>query len=167
MLAKKPKSGIRPALRRATEKKLPEPSGRTKERIDQHCLWLSSYGTEGERVNAETADDFLVFRGLNLAGVNLSMADLTGADFRGSNLEAARFIGCELAGASFEGANLRNADFEGVGSLAFARFDGADLEGASFEDVHVKGAMWDHGDVEAFRRALRSRAEEPGCPEPS
>ena len=72
-------------------------ASKLKEILEQHKLWLNSYGKQGE--DADLCDANL--RNANLEDAKLRYADLDGANLRGANLE-----GADLTGAFLEGANL-------------------------------------------------------------
>ncbi len=72
----------------------------------------------------------------------LSVVDLSGADFKDSNLGQAFFGYVALASGDFSNADLRQALF-GVTDLTEANFTGADLRGAAFEYVDLTGAIFD------------------------
>jgi uncharacterized protein YjbI with pentapeptide repeats len=89
--------------------------------------------------------------GLDLRELNLTNADLHGADFRWANLENAiltegnfqntnfmqtRLRGSIIAEGNFRGAHMFAATFEGV-VLREINFQDADLSSASFEDAKV------------------------------
>ena len=68
--------------------------------------------------------------GLNLKGVNLSNANLSGADLHRANLSYAN-----LSNANLAGANLSNAD------LMLANLIGANLIGAVLEEANLTGVI--------------------------
>ena len=72
----------------------------------------------------------------------LSVVDLSGADFGDSNLGQAFFGYVALESGDFSNADLRQAMF-GVTDLTEANFTGADLRGAVFEYVDLTGAIFD------------------------
>lgn len=77
------------------------------------------------------------FRGLDLAGINLSQFNLAGADLSQSNLSGARLNGACLHKALLKGANLQNAD------LQSADLVDADLSGANLTNADLRAAfLW-------------------------
>ena len=60
-----------------------------------------------------------------------ALVDLSKADLSGANLVDAFLSGSDLGGSNLEGANLRRADLEG-----------AILEGANLTDANLTGAIW-------------------------
>ena len=82
----------------------------------------------------------------NLAGANLSGADLqdvdaSGANLLGANLQGADLSGADLSGADLQEANLQDADVSGT-HLRYAN-----LSGAILQDADVSGAQLWHADV--------------------
>jgi hypothetical protein len=132
--------------------RLRKPSSELQEMLDQHSLWLASATRQGQRISNE---DYPVdLSGLDLEGVNLSRALLSGANFKGSSLLCARFADAELSTASFIGCDLRNADFKNADvSLAF--FHEAKLEGANFQGARTTATLWTRTYEDVFFKALR------------
>ena len=95
----------------------------------------------------------------DLAGAVLNRVDLSGADLRGANLAGARLY---LAGLS--GADLRNANLQGAGlggaDLAGADLRGANLTGAILAGAYLVGAKMD-GSVVAAKAAAGGEAFGP------
>ncbi|WP_171181006.1 pentapeptide repeat-containing protein [Ruegeria sp. HKCCD8929] len=87
------------------------------------------------RINLSGAD--LV--GADLRGVNLCEAGLIGATLREANLSEADLIGADLRGADLRGANLRAADLIGA-DLRGANLSEADLRGADLSEAGLIGA---------------------------
>ncbi|HXC52635.1 MAG TPA: pentapeptide repeat-containing protein [Candidatus Limnocylindrales bacterium] len=90
--------------------------------------------------------------------IDLSNADLTGADFHGLGTELAHFNGAILRnadlknstwgsanfnGADFRGADLRGAKFTGRSNLMAADFRNADLRQVTFDHAILLGAKFD------------------------
>jgi len=74
--------------------------------------------------------------GANLEGANLKNAELNnsilaGANLRGANLERVDLEDANLEGADLEGANLKSS------VLSFANFEGANLHGAILTNVNI------------------------------
>src|SRR5215469_3808266 len=94
--------------------------------LAEHRLYLETEYHEGHRANFASVD--LVgrdFSGLNLRGVKMDRAVLSGADFSGANLRGANLIGVTAEQARFDHADLSRA-----------RLSGANLVSASFENAH-------------------------------
>jgi hypothetical protein len=101
-----------------------------KKTLDDHELWVLTGGKAGARAN--------------LAGANLSVADLryaylTDANFHGANLRYADLGGAYLRGADFYGADLRGAYFRDA-NLRGANLSGAYLYGANLSGAYLYGA---------------------------
>jgi hypothetical protein len=71
-----------------------------------------------------------------LAGLDLSSSDLTGANLQGTDLSSA-----DLTGANLKAALLRRADLSSVLSLKGADFTGADLTEANIRDKDLNEAV--------------------------
>ena len=67
--------------------------------------------------------------GCNLHGLDLTGAQLAGADLTNANLNGANLTGADMSGADLAGANLNKADLSG------ADLAGADVAGANFNKV--------------------------------
>src|SRR3979411_2206627 len=67
---------------------------------------------------------------------NFSSADLTGRDFSGVNLRGIKMDRAVLTGAGFTGAKLQRANLIGA-ILQEARFDRADLSGARLSGANL------------------------------
>jgi uncharacterized protein YjbI with pentapeptide repeats len=74
-------------------------------------------------------------RCLNLSNADLFGADCTGASFREVIAKGSVFTEATLEGSVFIGAKLQQADFRRA-RLSGARFSGAYIEGARFEGAH-------------------------------
>ena len=93
--------------------------------------------------------------GLDLRGVHLPYADLTGCicpnqDLGGANLAGSLCTDADFSRSSFEGANLAGADFSRT-ELPACNFRSADLTGADFEDADLTGADLRGAKVEGAR----------------
>ena len=83
--------------------------------LEQHKIWLSSGGKEGNKAdlsNANLSDANLSnanLSGANLSNANLSNANLRCADMRGAYLRTANLRDAYLRTANLNGANLRDA----------------------------------------------------------
>src|SRR6266480_2349230 len=73
---------------------------------------------------------------VNLAGCDLTNADLRGADLCDANLEAANLRGAKLAGADLQRANMRGCDIR-YSDLSGADLREADLTGAEVYPANV------------------------------
>jgi len=84
-----------------------------------------------ERLDLTGAD----LRGANLSAADLHAADLSGANLRGANLSAANLHEADLSGADLGAANLHEADLSGANlsaaDLTWADFSIADLAGVN------------------------------------
>jgi uncharacterized protein YjbI with pentapeptide repeats len=112
--------------------------------VQLHRFWLSN-DRRGKRADLTLR----TLRNLDLSGVDLSRAKLTGAQFINCNLDGAvlaeaDLFGVNLSGASFRKADCRRADFRGA-ILAAADFTEAKLMGCDFRDgtllVSVAGTI--------------------------
>ncbi|ELY2632436.1 pentapeptide repeat-containing protein [Cronobacter sakazakii] len=103
--------------------------------LDEHKVWVTSFGENGSKANLSGAD----LRGANLSGADLSGADLRGANLRDANLSGADLYGANLIDANLSGADLRGADLYGA-NLRGANLSGADLRGANLIDANLSGA---------------------------
>ena len=82
-----------------------------------------------QKVNLSYAD---------LRGANLSSADLSGADLSGADLSRANLSGADLRGAYLSRADLSRANLSGA-YLSDAYLSGADLSGAYLSDAYLRG----------------------------
>ena len=71
---------------------------------------------------------------LNLSNADLFGADCTGASFRDVIANGSVFYEATLEGTVFIGAELKNADFR-IAHLSGAKFSGAKIEGACFKEA--------------------------------
>ncbi|MEM7131295.1 MAG: pentapeptide repeat-containing protein [Chloroflexota bacterium] len=81
----------------------------------------------------------------SLKGLNLSLANLSGALMFNTDLEGAKLIGTSLSGVSLGGANLRHAYLSDAdaknGSFLNADFYDADLENANLERADLRNTI--------------------------
>ena len=87
--------------------------------------------------------------GANLTGANLFRANLTGADLTGANLFRANLTGADLTGANLTGADLTGANLAGA-DLAGANLTGANLTGANLYGADLE--EWERGEDGYARR---------------
>ena len=103
--------------------------------LQQHELWITSGGQEGNQANLYGAN----LEGVDLAGVNLQCADLQKAnlkravlslaDLRGALLFQANLEEADLLGTELQGASLQNAILVTASGLTVQQFAGANLSG--------------------------------------
>lgn len=137
----------------------------SKEQLDEvikaHGLWLKDH-SQGKRadLNGYRFGDILEKDELNLSGVNLSEADLSGSSFH-----KVRLVGADLSGAKLEGANLMSVDLTDAilddidlhnGSLAHSDLTRVHAKRANFINCH----MWDNSYENAVLSASRFIAAE-------
>ncbi|MGH2412598.1 MAG: pentapeptide repeat-containing protein [Microcystaceae cyanobacterium] len=79
------------------------------------------------------------FRGLDLAGADLSEINLSHADLRGANFSHANLRGANLKSADLRKANFRNANLR-VAYLANCDLTGANLSDADLSQAHLNDA---------------------------
>ena len=80
------------------------------------------------------------------AKINLSDADLFGADLFGANLSGANLFGANLSGADLFRANLSGADLFRA-NLSGANLSGANLSGADLFGANLSGANLSDADL--------------------
>ena len=80
-----------------------------------------------------------------LAGRDLSFANLKDANLRGANLEGANLFGADLENVNLINANLSQAD------LSRASLDAADLEGSNLENAKLEGTRLDKANLRKAR----------------
>ena len=96
-------------------------------------LFLSAYLSANLVVKFYDAikDGKLNLSRADLSGADLSEADLSGADLSGADLSGANLSDADLSGADLREADLREAD------LSRAYLGGADLSGANLSDADL------------------------------
>ena len=114
-------------------------------RWTREVLWETDAENIGEAVTAAIAAK------INLSGANLSGADLSCADLSGANLSCARLSGARLSGAYLSRANLSCARLSGA-NLSDARLSGAylsraNLSGANLSDADLSDAYLSDADL--------------------
>jgi uncharacterized protein YjbI with pentapeptide repeats len=93
--------------------------------------------------------------GANLIGADLNEANMRGADLSGANMRGANLSGADLSGADLSGANMRGADLIGA-NLSGANLIGANLSGAvGIITIHFEG----------FTMYIRANKTRIGCKE--
>ncbi len=75
--------------------------------LDEHRVYLTSFGERGSRANLSGA----YLSGADLSDANLSGANLSGAYLSGADLSDANLSGAYLSGAYLSGANLPDRTF--------------------------------------------------------
>ncbi|MCG8384542.1 MAG: pentapeptide repeat-containing protein [Cytophagales bacterium] len=98
-------------------------------------------------------------RGLDLQNANLSRADFTGADLTGADLSAANLTGADFSGADLTRANLFGVDF-GLTILVGTIFTQSTLSWAVFQGKNLGGLDFSHAN---FMRADLARANVTGA----
>lgn len=110
----------------------------------------------------ESSDPILSLRKVNLSGVDLSHANLSGADLRVAQLSRADLSGADLSGANLLRADLSGADLSGAdlskasllrANLLRADVSGADLSGANLLRANLKGAIIEKEKLSAEQQA--------------
>ena len=79
--------------------------------------------------------------GADLSGANLPVANLSGADLSGADLSGADLPVANLSGANLSGAKLIDAN------LLFANLSGANLDNAQLSKANLTGAKLDNADL--------------------
>jgi DNA-binding NtrC family response regulator len=101
--------------------------------LRQHATWVDSFGAEGKRAELQGLD----LSNHNLAGIYLSGADLRDCKFKGTNLSGCLMILADLNGADLSGDDLRNAELMGA-NLADANLRSARLTSAKLDPIEIK-----------------------------
>jgi uncharacterized protein YjbI with pentapeptide repeats len=103
-------------------------------------IGASAWAADTDRLDAVRAalagGETVTCQGCNLSGANLSLADLSGADFEGANL-----ANSDLSGASLVGANLSNTRLIGA-NLISADLTNADLSGANLARAFIRATRF-------------------------
>ncbi|EOC0526495.1 pentapeptide repeat-containing protein [Cronobacter sakazakii] len=108
--------------------------------LDEHKVWVTSFGENGSKANLSDANLYgSDLRGANLSDADLYGSDLRGSDLRGANLSDANLRGANLSDADLYGANLRGADLYGS-DLYGSDLRGADLYGANLRGANLYGS---------------------------
>lgn len=82
-----------------------------------------------------------LLREANLQGANLTGAELVETDLSGANLSQAVLVRANLEGVNFAGADLQGSYFDGA-NLSEVNFSGADLRGASLGNADITGSTF-------------------------
>lgn len=107
-------------------------------------------GRQPLEIDAENVSDavqYAVKNRLNLSLANLGGADLSGANLRGANLLGANLRVANLRWADLRGANLRWEDLRGA-NLHGANLHGADLRRADLLGANLRRADLHRADVD-------------------
>ena len=92
-----------------------------------------------EEIKEQTTFARADLEGKEMPGINLSGADLRGANFKKAILDSANFQGADLRAANFWGAKLDKADFRNA-KLNQADLSWAELHYADFREADCKGS---------------------------
>jgi len=87
----------------------------------------------------EKENQHLDLTNADIRGANLKDANLSGANLRGANLSGARLVTADLNGAYLIEANLNGATLDGA-YLIGANLRGANLRGANLRGANLRGA---------------------------
>jgi len=115
--------------------------------LAEHRLYLETEYHQGHRANFSSADltgrDFSGLN-LNLRGIKMDSALLSGADFTGAHLQSANLIGAIAERACFDRADLSRARLSGANfvsaSLERTCLAKADMEFALMANAVLQGA---------------------------
>ena len=108
-----------------------------KQGVEQWNKWRLENATRPDLAGADLSDADLF--SANLSGAELSDADLRRASLSGANLSDAELNGARLGLANLTGANLSGANLSDA-ELNGASLSGADLSGASMRNADLGGA---------------------------
>jgi hypothetical protein len=102
------------------------------------------------------------FEAIDLSGANLSGADLTNLNFARANFSKANLAGADLSKTNFEKADFSEANLFGVKTnrsmFLNARFETMDLNHVDFEEAEIKGATFVEIDASAIKlEEIRSK----------
>ena len=92
--------------------------------------------------------------GTKLSGADLSGANLSGADLYGADLSGANLSGADLSGADLSGTKLSGADLSGT-KLSGANLSGANLSGAELSGADLSGAELYSNSHDIFAELIR------------
>jgi hypothetical protein len=144
--------------------------------LAEHRLYLETEYHQGHRANFSSADltgrDFSGLN-LNLRGIKMDRALLSGADFTGAHLQSANLIGAiaeracfdraDLSRARLSGANLVSASLERTclakADMEFALMANAVLQGACLGEADMSGAQLDAAVLTGARAAVGFRLD--------
>lgn len=111
-------------------------------------VYLDAKGSEGDQAKLSHEN----LEKLNLEGIVLTYADISGVLCRNQNLKGADLTGSlltdsDFSGTNFEEANLTNADFSRSKMIGCnfrnANFTGTDLENVDLSDSDLRGAIFE------------------------
>ncbi|MFZ5448580.1 MAG: pentapeptide repeat-containing protein [Thermodesulfobacteriota bacterium] len=128
--------------------------------LQEHALWITSKGREGEPANLEGADlrrveldkanlSRVSLRKANLSGAFMTEANLSGAWLHEANLSGVDLFMANLSGAKIDKANLSRARLSSANlnraylrdaDLSQARLNGANLSRANLYNSNLSGA---------------------------
>lgn len=146
--------------------------------VAAHVLWQSSRGGDGKRADFKGLDlaggdlsgTMLAnagFRQVDLSDANLSAARLDGADFRHATLGAADLSEANMAVAQLRHADLRLANLEGTtlrgADLSGARLSGAKMSGADFSGATLVGTDLSGADLSKVDNLLQAQVDKARC----
>lgn len=94
---------------------------------------------DGCRIEPGTACPSADLAGVNLSGANLGYAFLAGSDFTGSNLTGVNLSGASLESVDFTRANLTGTNFTGA-DITYAEFTGATFSNTIMPDGSVRNS---------------------------
>jgi LPS sulfotransferase NodH len=114
---------------------------------NEHYIHLLRQGPHVWNAWREEHQDVLLdLSGANLAGANLSGANLAGANLSGANLAGANLSEANLAGTYLQGANLQEANLDGA-DIQEAHFERANLRRAYLFNTDHALAHWTFADL--------------------
>ena len=120
--------------------------------LEQHKIWLSSGGKEGNKADLRNA---------NLSDANLSDANLSDANLSNADLSYADLSYADLSNADLSNADLRNADLRG------ADLRNADLRNADLRNANLARAILPNSTViifgEKYFISIFSNCVRAGC----
>lgn len=103
--------------------------------------WQKQYGKQKSTETAQLSQLLAKNTGskkIEMCGANFQFADLAGFNLSNANLELANFRGANLEGANLDGANLKSTDLREA-NLKNASLKGTNLENADLEEANLYG----------------------------
>jgi uncharacterized protein YjbI with pentapeptide repeats len=136
--------------------------GRRNPKSDRQAVNLNSANLAGgDLTDAELADAKI--DGADLTRANLADANLNGAQLNGANLTSAKLAGANLTGAQLNGANLTGAQLNGANltgaRLTRANLTSADLTSARLADAWLPGVDFTRADLDSANLTGANLAE--------